>query len=572
MERRLGAPPKSLAQLIARRGRAARSGWPTAEPSADALGQFGLLFEETVSSPADELGGVAGGDDGVETHVRESGHGAHGHGFDGNLAGVENRVVTHVSETRPGLPAVVEAGASDARDGVPAAEVGAARKLWGVAELVGVLRGRLEREYGDVWVEGEISNFRPYAGSGALYFTLKDGEAQLPAVLFRRQAGLLKWKPAEGMAVLARGRVSMYESRGQLQLIAETLEPRGAGALQVQFEQLKARLREEGLFDAGRKRALPAYPGTIGVVTSTAGAVIRDIVTVCRRRHGCLNILVYPAAVQGVGAAAEVSAGVRYFNRVVAGRQRVDLIVVARGGGSVEDLWAFNDEGLARAIAASELPVVSAVGHEMDFTIADFVADLRAATPSAAAEMVTEAAHRAVERVEALRARLLRGVRWQAMLARQRWVRVGAERALLRVPEAVERRAQRVDDLRDALVRAMERRVRMAAEGVLGLRARVLRQDAGVAVAVSRVRLVEVQTRLERAMERQFVPQRGAVERAAARLRALSPVAVLERGYALAFAEDGRLLRSTGQVGVGSTVRVQVADGVVRTRVEEKTG
>ena len=530
MERRPDAPPKSLAQLIARRGRGqgrtagreAGSGWPSAEPTADALGQFGLLFAEPAAvvedAPIEELE--------IETLVSD----------------------TPLSSARQGAPAL-------------AAE---ARKLWSVAELVGVLRGRLEREYGDVWVEGEISNVRPY-GSGALYFTLKDGDAQLPAVLFKRQAAMLKWKPADGMAVLARGRVSVYESRGQLQLIAETLEPRGAGALQVQFEQLKTRLRDEGLFDSARKRALPAYPGTIGVVTSTKGAVIRDIVTVCRRRGGCMNIVVYPAAVQGMGAAAEIAAGVRYFNAHPG--LGVDVVVVARGGGSTEDLWAFNDEALARTIAASTLPVVSAVGHETDFTIADFVADLRAPTPSAAAEMITEAQHRAGERVDALRARLLRGVRWQAMGARQRFSRVSAEGALRRVPEALERRAQRVDDLRTELSDTLNAALRVRLARVHALESRLLRRDVSAGIAAGRGRLLAVETRLQHASQRLVGGRRSTLERARVRLDALSPMAVLERGYTLAFAADGRLVRSVTQVGAGESMRVRMMDGSVETTV-----
>ncbi len=530
MERRPEAAPKSLAQLIARRGRAPRGGWPSAEPTVDALGQFGLLFAEPVPPVADEE------PDATEPDVEQT----------------------------------------------------AARRLWSVAELVGVLRGRLEREYGDVWVEGEISNAK-LATSGVYYFTLKDGDAQLPAVLFRRQVGLLKWKPMDGVAVLARGRISVFEPRGQLQLIAESLEPRGAGALQLQFEQLKARLREEGLFDAERKRPLPAYPATIGVVTSTQGAVIRDIVTVCRRRHGCMNIMVYPAAVQGSSAAAEILAGVRYFNESSA--YRVDVIVVARGGGSTEDLWAFNDEALARAIADSDIPVVSAVGHETDFTIADFVADLRAPTPSAAAELITEAQHRAEERVDALRARLLRGVRWQAVSARQRFSRVSAASALRRVPEQLERRTQRLDTLELRLARTMESTLQVQVGCLRSLRERMLRQDAGNRIAASRKNLLVVTARLHRLTSTMHSAQRARSERATAQLhrlagtfhrvqrirvdravvqlQALSPMAVLERGYALAFAADGHLLRSVRQADSGAGLTVRLFDGAVSTQIIE---
>ncbi|HMG01574.1 MAG TPA: exodeoxyribonuclease VII large subunit, partial [Edaphobacter sp.] len=272
------------------------------------------------------------------------------------------------------------------------------RRIWTVADLVGSIRQQIESTHIDLWVEGEISNCRP-APSGHLYFTLKDADAQLPVVLFRRQAQLLRFRPTDGLAVLVRGRISVYESRGQLQLIAETMEPRGAGSLQLAFEQLKARLLAEGLFDASHKRPLPPFPRTIGIVTSPAGAVIRDIVTVVRRRHARLNLLVYPAVMQGASSPGSVAAGIRWFNR---NPGLVDLILIARGGGSMEDLASFNDEALARIIAASELPIVSAIGHETDFTIADFVADLRAPTPSAAAELITAAQHRIEDRIDAL--------------------------------------------------------------------------------------------------------------------------------------------------------------------------
>src|SRR3954451_13919935 len=267
------------------------------------------------------------------------------------------------------------------------------RRIWRVADLVSAVRTTVERGYTDVWVEGEISNFRP-SDSGHLYFTLKDGDAQLRIVMFRSQARLLRFRPEAGMQVIARGRVTIYDARGELQLSAEFMEPKGAGALQVAFEQLKAKLASEGLFAADRKKPLPALPRRIGIVTSPRGAALQDMLNVLRRRHENIHILIFPAQVQGEAAAAEVASGIRYFNRTtLAAEQRVDVIVVARGGGSVEDLAAFNDEALARTVAASKIPVISAVGHETDFTICDFVADLRAPTPSAAAELVVRSRH-----------------------------------------------------------------------------------------------------------------------------------------------------------------------------------
>jgi hypothetical protein len=247
------------------------------------------------------------------------------------------------------------------------------RRIWPVRELVGQVRELVEQEYGDVWVEGEISNFRP-APSGHVYFTLKDADAQLPIVLFRRQAMLLRFRPEDGLHVLVRGRVSVYEQRGQMQLVAETMEPVGAGSLQLAFEQLKERLKSEGLFDADRKQPLPAFPRTVGIITSPTGAVIRDFLNIVARRHSGLNVLLVPVSVQGDQAPAEIESAIVLLNS----SGLVDLIVLARGGGSLEDLAAFNSERVARGIASSRLPVVSAVGHETDFTIADFVADLRA--------------------------------------------------------------------------------------------------------------------------------------------------------------------------------------------------
>ncbi len=278
------------------------------------------------------------------------------------------------------------------------------RRVWKVSELVGELRADIEREFSDLWIEGEICDLRP-AASGHIYFTLKDESGQLSAVLFRRQASLLRFRPENGLYVLLRGKLSLYEQRGQVQIVAEHLEPMGAGSLQLAFEQVKRRLQQEGLFDAERKKTLPAFPRCVGIVTSPSGAVIRDFITVVNRRHAALEILLYPALVQGEAAAAEIAKGIAYFNET----REVDLIVIARGGGSLEDLAPFNTESLARAIADSELPVVSAVGHETDFTIADFVADLRAPTPSAAAELITTAQNRSREYLEQLLQRLHRG-------------------------------------------------------------------------------------------------------------------------------------------------------------------
>src|SRR5437016_1150197 len=313
------------------------------------------------------------------------------------------------------------------------------RRVWTVRDLVSTVRTAVEREYTDIFVEGEISNYRP-AASGHLYFTLKDGDAQLRIVMFRTQARLLRFKPADGLQVIARGRVTIYEPRGELQLSAEYLEPKGAGALQVAFEQLKAKLAEEGLFDAARKKPIPPMPRRIGIVTSPSGAAIRDMLNVLRRRHESVNVLIFPAQVQGESAAGEVLLGLKYFNSAAAAKLGVDVIIVARGGGSAEDLAAFNDEALARAIAASKIPVISAIGHETDFTIADFVADLRAPTPSAAAELVIGTKQQLEERVGSLNQRLTRAARYRLLMARNHFTQLVQHAAFGRMTDLLNRR------------------------------------------------------------------------------------------------------------------------------------
>lgn len=437
------------------------------------------------------------------------------------------------------------------------------RRIWTVRDLVIDIRQQVEGGYPDLWVEGEISNYRA-APSGHVYFTLKDGDAQLPVVLFRRQATLLRFKPADGLAVLVRGRISIYESRGQLQLIAETLEPRGAGALQLAFEQLKARLLAEGLFDAERKRPLPAFPRCVGVITSPGGAVIRDIVTVARRRHSRINLLVYPATMQGATCCTTVAAGIHYFN---ANPDLVDVIIVARGGGSIEDLSGFNEESLARAIVASEIPVISAIGHETDFTIADFVADLRAPTPSAAAELITAAQHRIDERVEALAARVHRAGRFHLVHARQRYTRLSSEAVLNRLLDSVSRRDQRIDELNLRLNAAAIRRLRVPAQRLSVLNERLRRRNISAQIASTHRRLQGASERLVRTATRSLGANQARLGRATARLEALSPVAVLSRGYALVYGEGGVLLRSPSEIAPGQTIRARLAEGTLTAKV-----
>jgi exodeoxyribonuclease VII large subunit len=426
------------------------------------------------------------------------------------------------------------------------------RRIWPVRQLVAQVRELVEQQYGDVWVEGEISNYRP-APSGHVYFTLKDADAQLPIVLFRRQAMLLRFRPEDGLHVLVRGRVSVYEQRGQMQLVAETMEPVGAGSLQLAFEQLKERLKNEGLFDADRKRPLPAFPRTVGIVTSPTGAVIRDFLNIVARRHSGLNVLLFPVSVQGDAAPAEIEAALAELNSANLTRPGlIDLIVLARGGGSLEDISAFNSERVARAIVASKLPVVSAIGHETDFTIADFAADLRAPTPSAAAELITEAQHKIAEHLATLSHRLERATRFQLLQARQRLTRLPISRAESRVTMLLHRAAQRENSVAD-------------------LTAAVLRHDPRQSLAEARERLQALRTRIDRSLDRTL--QRAAVHVGAldARLKSLSPLAVLDRGYALVLSANGALIRSTTQLTTGNQLTTRLADGSFTSRVQSTT-
>jgi exodeoxyribonuclease VII large subunit len=442
------------------------------------------------------------------------------------------------------------------------------RRIWPVRELVAQVRELVERGFGDVWVEGEISNFRP-APSGHVYFTLKDADAQLPVVLFRRQAMLLRFRPEDGLHVLVRGRASVYEQRGQLQLVAETIEPVGAGSLQLAFEQLKERLKAEGLFDAERKKPLPLFPRTVGIVTSPAGAVIRDFLNIVSRRHSGLNVLLYPVSVQGESAAAEIEAAIAELNAATSdGVALVDLIVLARGGGSLEDLAAFNSERVARSIALSRLPVVSSVGHETDFTIADFVADLRAPTPSAAAELITEAQHLIAERLAEQSNRLDRAVRFQLLHARRRLADLPASRAESRIAALLFRLGQRLDDttlrLDDALTGQLHARQKVVAE----LATAVLHHDPRRSLAQAQKQLSDLRARLGHGFERLVRASAARLEALDAQLHSLSPLAVLDRGYALVLSTEGALIRSTAQIGEGDRVTTRLADGTFMSRVE----
>lgn len=436
------------------------------------------------------------------------------------------------------------------------------RRVWKVSELAAELRSEVERAFSDLWIQGEISDLRP-AASGHIYFTLKDESAQLSVVLFRRQAMLLRFRPEDGLHILLRGKLSVYEQRGQMQLVAEHLEPMGAGSLQLAFEQVKRQLQREGLFDSERKKPLPSFPHCVGIVTSPAGAVVRDFVNIVSRRHAALRVLVYPALVQGESAATEVATGIAWFNRT----HEVDMIVLARGGGSLEDLAPFNSESLARAIAASKLPVVSAIGHETDFTIADFVADLRAPTPSAAAELITAAQHKVEEHLEQLTQRLDRATRYALMQARERYARLSAPAAFARMRDNLNLRQQRLDELSFRMESAWRSQLQAASQRLQHLTSSVLRYDVSHRLLFVRERLDALTARLLRAHSALASSRRAGFEALERQLLSLSPLGVLNRGYALVYDESGALLRNAADAEPGQMLSTRLARGTIHSRV-----
>ena len=418
------------------------------------------------------------------------------------------------------------------------------RKVWRVAELTAQVRELLERAFRDLWVQGEVSNFRvsPY---GHYYFTLKDASAQLRCFVNKKDTRLLRLRPEDGLEITVRGALGVYEARGEYQLLVNYLEPVGLGALQLAFEQLKARLQAEGLFAAARKKPLPMLPQRLGLITSPRGAAVADMIRILRRRYENLHLLLYPVRVQGEGAAEEMVEALQYFNRAA---PRVDVIILARGGGSLEDLWAFNEEVLARAIAASKIPVITGVGHETDFTIADFVADLRAPTPSAAAELVIKSKEQLKERLQALEARMAQLVRYQTLHSRQRLTELLAAPGWRRLEGLVREQSQRADELAAALR--------------LALRDSVAEARQRWALAAARLASFDLRGRVRQ--------ERLRLKALAGQLHQLSPIRVLERGYAIVFDEAGNVVKSAGAVSVGDALAIQLARGRLRAEVKKK--
>ncbi len=443
----------------------------------------------------------------------------------------------------------------------------ARRQIFSVTELNVRIRDLLESEFMEVWVEGEISNCRKW-NTGHFYFTLKDDQSQLRAVMFRSAVRYLTFKLEDGLRVVARGRMSVYEPKGEYQLVCEHLEPHGLGALQLAFEQLKKRLEAEGLFDAARKRPLPALPRKIGVVTSLDGAAIRDIVKVLRRRYGNAHLVIRPARVQGEGAAAEIARGLRAIGRV----QGVDVVIVGRGGGSIEDLWAFNEEVVARAIAACPIPVISAVGHEVDFTIADFVADVRAPTPSAAAEIVVSRKDEFCGRIDRLHDRLRAAVGGRILILSRRVHAATARPAFSGFGARIAMRGRHLGEETHALARAVRDTIAGKARRLQLAGRRLETFDAGRRLGAIRARLIAGDGRLAAAIGERRYRADMRLRSAAVRLEAMSPLAVLGRGYAVAWnADRTSILRDASAVSVGDRVNVTLATGELRCDVIEKT-
>ena len=442
------------------------------------------------------------------------------------------------------------------------------RRVLSVSELTSRLRDLVEAQFFEIWVEGELSNCKVF-NNGHLYFTLKDPSSQVRGFMFRSTLRYLKFKPADGLKVVARGKISVYEPKGEYQLVCEHLEPQGLGALQLAFDQLKKRLHDEGLFEAARKRPLPALPRKIGIVTSLEGAAIRDMLKVLSRRHANVQVVIRAARVQGEGAAVDIARGLKAVGHVPG----VDVIIVGRGGGSIEDLWAFNEEIVARAIALAPVPVISAVGHETDVTIADFVADLRAPTPSAAAEMVVAATDEFRGRIDRLRGRMRAAARGQIQDLARRVHILSARPAFSGIPGRVAMRGRQTAELSHDLVRAAGARLAARQRTVRLLRQRLDACDLGRRLAVIRTRLVGADGRLGGAVARRRHLADRQLRECAGRLDTLSPLAVLGRGYAVCWNDDRtKVIRDAVATAPGDRVRVTLAQGELRCEVVEKKG
>jgi exodeoxyribonuclease VII large subunit len=442
---------------------------------------------------------------------------------------------------------------------------GPVRKTFTVAELSARIRALLGDEFDDVWVAGEISGCKTVS-SGHCYFTLKDHDAQLRCVCFRQYLRYLKVKPQDGMAVLARGHIDVYEARGDYQLLVEAIEPQGHGALQFAFEQLKKKLAAEGLFDAARKRPIPKLPQRIGIVTSPTGAVVRDITQILSRRFPGLHLRIYPALVQGEGSVEAVCRAIEYFSN----SGWADVVIVARGGGSLEDLWTFNEEAVARAIAASTAPVISAVGHETDFTISDFVADLRAATPSAAAELVICPREQILDQITVFDHKLLQSTRYRLAMAARALHQRGVERGSAILHRNVGRLQQRVDELDYRMRGRAQSAASIRRKRLEELTARLRSLDLRLRIARARRRLEAADTASAQLIHLRLTRAQGRLNPLIAHLTQLSPLKILERGYAIVTNQNGVIVKQPTDAPLDSKVAIRLAQGKIAARVLEE--
>ncbi|MBV9303271.1 MAG: exodeoxyribonuclease VII large subunit [Acidobacteriaceae bacterium] len=442
--------------------------------------------------------------------------------------------------------------------------LGFERRVFQVSELNSAIQGLFETEFRGIWVAGEISGCRA-ASSGHYYFCLKDAQSQLKCALFKTAARLARFKPRDGLAVIARGNLEVYEARGEYQLIIELLQPQGAGALQLAFEQLKKKLSAEGLFEQARKRALPKLPRRVGIVTSLSGAVLHDMLQILERRFPGIHVRIFPAQVQGEGAVEQVCRALKYFSE----RAWAEVVILARGGGSLEDLWTFNEEAVARMIVASKVPIVSAIGHETDFTIADFAADHRAPTPSAAAEIVICTRASLLEQIAAHRAKAAQSIRYRVLTCSRDLQHRGTARAATLLHRAVAKRAQALDDLEFRL-RTTQRRLIQVLAGRLGASVRRLQAgDLRLCLARNRHRQELLAGQMAKSMETRISRGRRRHETVHARLAQLSPLAVLARGYAIVENAERHILRSAAEASSGEELRVRLHRGELSALVSE---
>ncbi|HET8921604.1 MAG TPA: exodeoxyribonuclease VII large subunit [Candidatus Acidoferrum sp.] len=439
------------------------------------------------------------------------------------------------------------------------------RRAWTVSELTAKVRDLLAKNFTDIYVEGEISNCRG-AQSGHIYFTLKDDRSQVRCVFFKQQQRGIRFRPEDGLQMTVRGSISVYEARGEYQIYVESLEPIGLGALQLAFEQLKKRLGAEGLFDPARKKPLPMLPSRIGLITSPRGAAVRDVVRILTRRFPNVHLTVYPVRVQGEEAAGEIVKALKLFNA----KKIVDVLILARGGGSLEDLWAFNEEVVARAIAASEIPVISGIGHETDFTIADFVADVRASTPSAAAELVVQTRREFDKHIAELRETLAGLIRYRLLELSRRVHEFSARRGFRRPLDLLRQQRQRADEMTSRLALGLRARLVQSRKRFTTAHLRIVSFDFRVKISAFRLRLEKRTAELSVRIERQLRAKRERVEKLFLQLNERSPLKILERGYAIATDANGIVLRDAAQVAVGDAVALQLHRGRLTTEVKEK--